>query len=482
MIARITNDVLVTVDETGKPLPMLASEVPTLANHDISPDGLTITYKLRHGVLWHDGVPFSSKDVKFSIDAINNTRNNIISKTGYELVRSVDTPDPYTVVLHMKKAFSPAINTIFAESDSPYAIVPEHILAKYPNINSVPYNADPVGTGPYVFKRWLRGDHIEFAANEHYFLGAPKIKDVIVKIVPDENTELQQLRSHELDWQFEASPQEYSQLKTISNLNIVLQNRNEYERIEINNRHVPLNDVRVREAISYAVDRARLTNDLTYGSAVTADQDLPPFMWAHATDITRYTHDTAKAAALLRAAGFTRGPDGYMQHDGKRLTLEITYNTSNATRRRAVVEVQAMLKDIGVDTDVKPYIATLLFAPIGMGGILQSGKYDLSWTGWVAGIDPDNSSLFMTSAQPPNGNNSTFYSNPQMDAAQERAITSFDIPTRKRAYATIEALLTHDVPVIPVWWPRQIQPVNPDLHGFRPNPVTADWNMQEWSI
>ena len=483
MLARLTNDVLVTVDGTGKvEVPMLAAEVPTLANGGISADGLTLTYKLRRNVLWQDGVPFTSKDVKFSFDAIMNPRNNVISRTGYNLVRSVDTPDAGTVVFHMKRPYAPAINTIFAESDSPYAIVPEHILAKYPDINKVPYNAQPIGTGPFILKEWARGDHLEFVANPKYFLGAPKLKSIIVKIIPDENTELNQLRAHELDWQFEASAQEYSQLKAIPDLRIVLQVRNQYERIEMNTAHAPLNDTRVRQAISFAVDRARLVQDLTYGSATVADQDLPPFMWAHASAIARYTPDLAKARALLRAAGFAPGPDGVMQRGGKPLVLDFAYNTSNATRRRAVVETQAMLRQVGIATEVKPYLASLLFAPLGLGGILQTGRYDLAWTGWVAGIDPDNSSLYMTSAQPPNGNNDTRYSNPGMDAAQVQALEHFDIPSRKRAYDTIEALLTRDLPLIPVWWPHQIQPINPDFHGFDPNPVTATWNTQEWEI
>lgn len=153
MLTRLTNDLLVSVDATGRnEVPMLAAQVPTLANGGISRDGLTITYKLRHNVLWHDGVQFTSKDVKFTWAAIMNSRNNVISRTGYELVRSVDTPDPYTVVFHMKQRFSPAVNTLFGESDNPYTIVPAHLLAQYPDLNKVPYNTKPVGTGPFMLK------------------------------------------------------------------------------------------------------------------------------------------------------------------------------------------------------------------------------------------------------------------------------------------------------------------------------------------
>ncbi|HTV74781.1 MAG TPA: ABC transporter substrate-binding protein, partial [Candidatus Acidoferrales bacterium] len=149
MIDRLICDGLVTVDPSGrKEVPMLAAVVPTMANGGISKDGLTITYKLRRNVRWHDGAPFTSADVKFSWEAILNPNNNVITHSGYELVRSVDTPDPYTVVFHFKEKYAPAVNTLFGESDDPFEVIPAHLLAKYPNINQIPYNSAPIGTGP----------------------------------------------------------------------------------------------------------------------------------------------------------------------------------------------------------------------------------------------------------------------------------------------------------------------------------------------
>jgi peptide/nickel transport system substrate-binding protein len=483
MLDRLVFDVLVTVDATGRrQVPVLASEVPTLANGGISKDGLTITYHLRHGIVWHDGVPFTSADVAFSWHAIMSDANNVISRTGYQLVKAVGTPDPYTVVFTMKQPFAPAVNTLFAESDDPYHVVPAHLLANLPNINNIPFNAAPVGTGPYKFVEWVRGDHITLVANDKYFLGAPKIKRITVKFYGDENTELNALRTHDLDWQFEASPQEYKDLKTLQDTNIVLQDRNEYERIEINTKHPPLDDVRVRRAIAYALDAKRLVADLTYGSATAADQDLPPFMWAHAGGVTRYPPDLSRAKALLAAAGWNAGSDGFAHKNGRRLSLVLVTNTTNATRRRGIVELQAMLRDAGVELQPKLYLGSLLFATMGQGGILQNGKYDVAWTGWVAGIDPDQSSIFLCSAQPPNGNNEMHYCSARVDEAEHAALATFDQSRRQAAYATIEGLLTQDLPVIALWWPRQIQPINPDFKNFSPNPVTADWNAYQWEI
>ena len=182
----------------------------------------------------------------------------------------------------------------------------------------------------------------------------------------------------------------------------------------------------------------------------------------------RYPFDLAKAAraAAPRPAG-RPDPTGSLQKNGKRLDLA-DHRTTAATRRGAARSCRCRRccarrhRSRGQTLHREPAVR----ADGGMGGILQNGKYDLAWDGWVAGIDPDNSSMFLCSARPPNGNNTAFYCKAEMDAAQDVALTHFAIPVRKAAYETIEALLARDQPVIPVWWPRQIQPINPDFQGL----------------
>ncbi len=168
-IARLTTDILISADPHGNLVPRLARQVPTRANGGISADGLTIVYHLRAGVLWQDGAPFTSRDVRFTYDAIMNPNNDVISRHGYDIVSRVETPGPLTVVFHLKQPFAPFVSVVFGESDSPYAILPEHLLAKYPNLNNVRSTRHPSAPGPFKFVRWLRGDRIEFVRNGHYF-------------------------------------------------------------------------------------------------------------------------------------------------------------------------------------------------------------------------------------------------------------------------------------------------------------------------
>ena len=484
---RLTFDNLVTTDAAGKNLiPVLATEVPTAANGGISPDGLTITYHLHTGVKWHDGAPFSSKDVKFTWKAMMNNANNVNERIGYDVVKSVDTPDDATVIFHLKQKFAPFVNTVFAESDNPVCILPEHLLAKYPDLNHVPFNQEPVGTGPFKVANWVRGDHIEYVANDDYFRGKPKLRRIIVREIPDENTSLNALRAHDIDWIFEASPNLYNSLKTLTDIKIAKNDQPQTLGMWMNHSRKPLDDVRVRRAISYAVDKAALVQKYTGGLAQVAWADQPPFMWAYEPNVAKYPHDVAKAKSLLQQAGFTAGSDGMFHRNGQLLSLQIAYNVENATRRNVAVQVQAMLKQAGIDAQIKAYPANIFFATYGQGGIMTNGKFDLTVSGWIAGMDPDDHALFTCNEIPrpehPDGANYARYCSPKMEALQKTALGTYDEKIRKKAYSEIQKLLALDLPENYIWFPRQIQPINPDFKGFAPNPVNEAWNAYEWEM
>ena len=213
-LASLAFDELVTLDASGNDVADLAAQVPTVQNGGISKDGTTITYHLRRGVKWQDGAPFSSADVKFSWQAVMNPDNNVVERRGYDQVRSVDTPDAYTAVFHLKQPFAPFVDTVFGESDDPYRIVPKHILGKYKNINQVPFNQQPIGTGPFKVARWIHGDHVAYAANPYYFRGTPKLKGIDVYTVPDGNTQEAQMRAHDMDLAIDFSTANLAHLRS----------------------------------------------------------------------------------------------------------------------------------------------------------------------------------------------------------------------------------------------------------------------------
>jgi peptide/nickel transport system substrate-binding protein len=472
-LARLSTDILVSVDPHGNFVPRLAREVPTLANGGISRDGLTITYHLRPHVRWQDGVPFTSRDVAFTFDAIMNPNTDVISRHGYDVVRRVDTPDPLTVVFHLRERFAPFVAVVFGESDSTYGVLPAHLLARYKSLNDVPYNSAPVGTGPFRFVRWIRGDRIEYVRNDNYFLGVPKLKRIVGQIVPDENTALEMMRTHETDWMFEPSVTAYRAIQTMSDVAVVLPNVNGYEGLMMNSGRGPTADVRVRRAIVMALDKVQLTNDLTYGAATVATGDLPAFLWAADPALRNLPYAPDEARRQLVALGYTAA---------KPLVLNLAYEQSQAINRSLAVQIQAALHAVNVVVQPRAELSSVIFGGYEAGGTLARGKYDLSVYQWYAGIDPDDSAQFTCANRPPNGYNQSFYCSPAMDAAQAKALASYDLAERKPAYATIEALLVRDAPLDFLWWPRNVQALNPDLHGFDPNPVVETWDVANWSI
>lgn len=482
-IDRLMFEPLVTADPKGNPLPMLATRVPTLENHDISADGLTVRYRLRHDARWSDGVPVTSGDVKWSWQALMNPDNNVVSRHGYDVIASIDTPNPYVVVVHLKRRFSPFVNSFFAESDQPYMVAPAHVLDGYPNINQVPFNSNPsVSDGPFKFVEWTRGDHISFVRNDGFFMGKPKLDRINVRIVPDEDTSVNLLRTHAIDYMFQASQQTYQALRTVPDVKLVWVNVNGYQSLQLNLSHPPLADPVVRTAIAYAIDKNELVQTLTFGTQTVATADIPDWMWAFDPRVKSSPHDPAQARLMLREAGWSPGPDGIMRKGSERLSLVTVSNNSNATRRQEALQIQAMLRQIGVEDSIKYFPGDVLFAPAGMGGILQLGKFDISVAGWYAGIDPDDSSQFTCENFPPGGYNYSRYCSPAMQAAQKIALTRYDRPSRTAAYFRIQELLVRDNPQIFLYWLRQMEPISSDFRGFDPNPVVESWNAWEWRI
>jgi len=475
-------DPLVATDPEGRDVPILAAQVPTLENGGISRDGLAITYRLRHGVAWQDGAPFTSHDVAFTWRAIMSPYTNVATRHGYDQVARVETPDAYTAIFHLKRPFAPAVHTLFAHSDSPIFIMPAHLLERYHDLNNVPFNSMPIGTGPYRVVRWVRGDRIEYEANEHYFLGKPHIARVVLHYIPDENTIVNEMRTHEIDWFVQASPRVYPQLKGIAGVDVRLVPFNGFDSIIINTRRAPLSDVRLRHAIDLAIDKPLLTHEVAYDTTLPATEDLPSFMWAFNPHAGTAKRNLPAAKALLEQAGWHLGPDGVRSNGARRLSIGLAFRSDSLTDRNRGVVIASMLRDAGFDVQLKGYTTALLYAAPSGGGILSGGNYDAGLQTWYAGVDPDDSSQLLCDQIPPGGYNWSRICDPSLDAAEKTALAHYDIPTRKRAYQRVQDILASAAPEVYLWWPRQIEAVSSDLQNFRPNGIVESWNAYTWSF
>ena len=464
-------------------VPELATVVPTLKNGGISKDQKTILYHLRKGVLWQDGKPFTADDVIFTFHAIMNKDNNVGSTVGYALVSAIDKVDAQTVRVHLSRPWAPFVATFFNQSGNPYPLLPAHLLAQYPDINHVDFNSHPVGTGPFIMDHWQRGSKIVFRANPHYWRGPPRLQRIEYNPVPNENTIVTLLQSHEIDLEYNAASANYSQTSHIAGTTATLTPFTQYGQLAINLSHPIVSDVRVRRAMWYALDSKAMIRDITHDVNLPAYTDQPAFLWAYNPNVVHYDYDPAKAKQLLQEAGWKPGPDGIRVKNGQRLQITLAGASGSATGNAMNVVAQRYWHDVGIDTLVKPYTTSLFFASFGANGIVQTGKFDVAFYSWLNGTDPDDSTLWMCDQWPRNGQNVYRFCNHALDAAEKMALSSNDPAVRKKAYDTIQSILADQVPAILTWYNQRISVANTDLKNYRPaHAVTSFWNPWEWEI
>lgn len=469
-VVRLMFDPLVASDAAGNPVPALAAVVPTAANGGVSADGLTITYHLRHGVRWHDGAPFTSRDVLFSTHAVLDARNNVQSRRGFDAIASVTAPDASTVIYRLKHRFSPFVATVFAESDSPYYIVPEHLLGTTTDLERATFSRAPVGTGPFKFVSLKHAERLVLEANPSYFGGAPKFAHVVVRFIPDENTEMAELRTGELDGIVNLSATAAAQLHGIGGVHIIATPENGYYGVMFNVERVK--DVRVRRALAVGLDTQAFRQNIVHGFYTPAIADLPSFLWAADRTLAPQHFDPDEARVLMKAAGYG---------GNRRYPFDLAIIGNYKTHQSWAVQIQSDWKKIGVDVRIKPYLGTVFAAPAAENGILATGRYDGAIYGWVAGMDPDDSSQFLCGQRPPVGYNDARYCTKAMDAAQTSALERYDRPARVLAYATIEALLLRDVPIAYAATPASLIAMRDGIKGVAPNPICETVNAQAWS-
>ena len=271
---------LIENDDRGNAIPEIATQVPTLANGGISADQRTITYHLRRGVRWQDGQPLTARDVLFSYRAVVNPRNDVSTRVGYEEVQAIRALDERTVVVRLRRRFSPFVQYFFGPQGVG-AIMPAHLLQGLSDLNRAAYNERPVGSGPFAVTRWRHGDSIALAANPFYWRGKPHIDRLLYRIIPDPNTRLEQLRTGEVDAYLDVDPQLLPQVQSIPGVGIALTPVNDLHVLRFNLRDPIVRDVRVRDAIAMAIDRKTLLAAATHGSGVIVNADQPRNGWAY---------------------------------------------------------------------------------------------------------------------------------------------------------------------------------------------------------
>jgi peptide/nickel transport system substrate-binding protein len=462
---------LTRYDSNGRILPDLANPVPSLANGGVSPDGRTLTYHLRRGVRWQDGAPLTSRDVAFSYRAVMNPNNNLPERYGYDVVASVATPDPYTVVVRLNRPFSPIVGFFFG-GDSNYPILPAHLLATLPNLNAVPFNSAPVGSGPFRLERWDRGDRLEFSANPTYYAGKPRIEHLVLPFIPQDATAITELQTGEIDAATLLDASRIDQLRAIPGHRVVVTPVPYWYALSFNFDDPLAADATIRRAIGLAIDRRTLTRKITRGvyDADTAMRGL--FTWAFDPHADTATYDPAQAASLLTRDGWVPGPDGIRTKNGRRLHLELALPTGNAITTRFATAIAAAERSVGIEFSLRQYVRGQF---IGNEGPVIQGRYQVSLYDYQGTVDPDASWALGCKQRAPHGFNVSRYCNASVDALLEHAASSFDPAVRLAAYSRVQRQIANDLPYYFICQISEVDVIPTSLQGYQ-RPLLSPFN------
>jgi peptide/nickel transport system substrate-binding protein len=436
-----------------------------------SDDGRTYTFTLHDGVKFHDGRVLSSADVKYTLELVFSSdfakSASFYEGTGtdkHSYIKSVETPDGRTIIITLIKPWVGLLSNLV-----PVAIIPKDSYESQ--------KEHPLGTGPFKFLSYDNAQQVcDVEAFPEYWEGASKLQAVRVRVISDMNALQAELQAGRVDiapMPTSLSPDAVKRLEQDPNLQVKAFPGSNLVLLTINTSSPPLDNVKVRQAIAYAIDRDSLIRDLLLGFGKIAHSIIPEESWAYTPGQT-YSYDPAKAKRLLDEAGFP-DPDG----DGPRMRFEkpVVYKLSGSSiaGRQYAGVIQNYLKQVGIPVEIQTPEQNTLFDE------LRRGNFQISYTQWVGGNqDPIfYKDLFATSEIPtqtrPSRNRSR-YSNKELDAFLEEAVNTFDRKRGLELYKQIQEIVSRDEPVFPLWYQSNIVIARKNVQNIQVN-ASGDWGF-----
>ncbi|MEK6280482.1 MAG: ABC transporter substrate-binding protein [Acidobacteriota bacterium] len=456
---------LVKKNETFDYVGDLASDIKR------SDDNLTFTFTLHDGVKFHDGRPLTSADAKYTLDLVFSS-TFAKSASFYEgvgdakrsYIKSVEAPDARTVVVTTVKPWTGLLSNLV-----PIAIIPKDSYATQKD--------HPLGTGPFKYKNYDNSQQVvDLEGNNDYWEGAPHIQQLRVRVIADMNALQAEIRSGRVDLAplpTSLSPDAVKLLGQDPNLQVLSFTGSNVYLLTFNCNRPPLNDVRVRQAISYAVDREGLIRDLLLGQGKIADSILPEESWAYHAG-QKYSFDPAMAKKLLDEAGF-RDPDGDGPQSRFKDPIVFKVSGSNVSAKNAVGVIQNYLKNVGIPVSIETAELNTLFDE------LRRGNFQIFYGQWVGGNqDPIFFKDLVATSEIPTetraSRNRSRYSNKELDALLDEAINTFDREKAKQLYVSIQDIVSRDVPLLPLWYQANIVIARKNVGNIKVD-ASGDWGF-----
>lgn len=423
-IGQLIFDALVNRDENFRLEPSLAESWET-------PDPRTYIFHLRRGVRFHDGRPLTARDVRYTFRSMTDGTVTTVKAATFRLIAAIETPDDFTVIFRLKEPFS---SFLWNVSQGAIGIVPEGA--------GKDFGSRPIGTGAFRFVRATPDEEVVLESSPDYWRGAPRLKRVEFKVVPDATVRALELRKGASDLAINAlSADMVRVLGREKHLAVARETGTVYQYLALNLQDPLLRRREVRQALAYAIDRQPLVEYLWRNQAREASSVLPPRHWAFDNGARDYHHDPLRAAALLDAAGLRPGENG--------VRAGFTFKTSTEeTSRQLAAVIQQQLREVGIAVEVRSYEFATFYADIVKGAFQM---YTLRWIG--ANNDPDIFDYcFHSQRTPPKGANRGHYSNPEVDRLLNQARAEPDLDKRREVYLQVQRILNDDLPYIHLWY------------------------------
>ncbi len=441
---------------------------------EISEDNLTITFHLRKGVVWHDGAPFTSADVMFTYQMYIDPEVPTSYAEDFLQIAKAEALDDYTFRVTYEQPYAPALESWGT------SIHPKHLLTGQ-DVTKSPLSRAPIGTGPFKFIKWDAGEKVVLEANLDYFEGRPYINRIVYRVIPDASTQFLELQSGGLDF-MSLTPIQYA---TQTDTPAFKRNFNKFSYLAFGYTYLGYNlqkpifqDKKVRQAISYAIDKQELIDGVLLGLGQAATGPYKPDTWVYNAKVKRYDYAPEKARQLLDEAGWVdHDDDGIRDKDGQPFAFTIVTNQGNDLRTKSAEIIQRRLKEVGIEVKIRVVEwATFLKE------FIFPGNFDVTILGWTGGPEPDQYNIWHSSKTAPRELNFVKFQNAEVDELLEQGRRTFDQAERKQIYDRFQEILAEEQPYTFLYVGEALPAVAKRFRGIEPAPSGIKHNFIKWYV
>lgn len=466
--ALATNDMVQPILDKPYEIQPDLTYAPQLAEGDpqvVSEDPFTVEYRLKEGLTWSDGEPLTSADARFTYEQIMDPENQVLTREGFDQIESFETPDERTVRMVFSEPYS-GWRTLLGGSNA--FILPEHVYAE--GDFNTDLNDEIVGSGPFVFGEWRRGQSFTLERNENYWGEAPSLERVTIRFIPDSNSLIAALQAGEISW-INPTPDIglTERLEGIDGANVESRNGTQWEHIAFQLENVP--NLQLRQAVAYGINREQIVNEVLQGQEVPPLQSvLVPEQELYYTPAwEQYTYDPDRARQLVDEAVAA----------GAEPTITFSTTSGEALRETLQQIVQQQLEEVGITVEIQNQSAEQFFGETTLNGDFEMGEW-----AWVSTPDPDLTTLFGANNLPPDGQNYYRYQDEEVTRLLEEFDRTIDEQQGAELIKQAQDLMAEDLPLIPLYQRPETYAYAENLTGPDVNPTLAGpfWNLGEWAL